>query len=151
MSDTAWGAQLAERVVTVTRGAVPALAPPVDVIVVDDDPDTVDRGVFPDALRGSGWDVRVVDGLTPTVRSPLVVALFGDVRAWKGRAGYAPETREAVAAICARARAAHREVLVVQFGPPRLAEEIPEAANIVTGWSGDRAMQGAVARWLRRQ
>jgi beta-glucosidase-like glycosyl hydrolase len=151
MSDTVWGAQLAERVVTVTRGAVPALAPPVDVIVVDDDPGTVDRGAFAEALRGGGWDVRMVDAPTPTVRSALVVALFGDVRAWKGRAGYAAETREAVATACAAARAAHREALVVQFGPPRLAEEIPGAENVVTGWSGDRAMQSAVARWLRRQ
>jgi beta-glucosidase-like glycosyl hydrolase len=150
MSDTTWGAQLAERVVTVSRGKVPTLAPPVDVIVVDDDPGTVDRRVFPDALRAGGWDVRLVETLTPTARSPVIVALFGDVRAWKGRAGYAPETREAVAALCARARTAHREVVVVQFGPPQLAAEIPDAPNVVTGWCGDRAMQAAVARWLRR-
>jgi beta-glucosidase len=151
MSDTAWGNQLAERVIGVARGAVPTLAPPVDVIVVDDDPGTVDRGAFPDALRGGGWDVRVVEAPTPTVRSPLIIALFGDVRAWKGRAGYAPATREAVSALCARAAAAHREVLVVQFSPPRLAAEIPEAPNLVTAWCGDRAMQCAAARWLRRQ
>jgi beta-glucosidase-like glycosyl hydrolase len=151
VSDTTWGAQLAERVVTVTRGKVPPLAPPVDVIVVDDDPGTADRGVFPDELRGGGWDVRVVEVPTPTVRSPLVVAVFGEVRAWKGRAGYAPETREAVAGVVARAKAAHRDVLVVQFGAPRLAEELPDAANIITAWSGDRAMQAAAARWLRRQ
>jgi beta-glucosidase-like glycosyl hydrolase len=151
MSDTAWGAQLAERVIGVARGKVPALAPPVDVIVVDDDPGTVDRGAFPDTLRGGGWDVRVVEAPTPTVRSPLVIALFGDARAWKGRAGYAPATREAVAALTARAAAAHREALVVQFSHPRLADEIPEAQHIVTAWCGDRAMQCAAARWLRRQ
>jgi hypothetical protein len=60
-------------------------------------------------------------------------------------------TREAVAALCLRAGAAHREVLVVQFAHPRLAAEIPDAPNIVSVWAGDRAMQGAAARWLRRQ
>lgn len=150
MSDTAWGAALAERVIKMARGHVPTLAPPVDVVVVDDDPDTVDRGVFPDALRGGGWDVRVVETPTPTARSPLIIALFGEVRAWKGRVGYAPATREAVAALSQQAAAAKREVLVVQFAHPRLAAEIPEAPNVVTAWCGDRAMQAAAARWLRR-
>ena len=150
MSDTAWGAQLAERVIRVARGQVPALAPPVDVIVVDDDPETVERGVFADTLRGGGWDVRVVEGPTPTTRSPLVLALFGEVRAWKGRVGYSAATREAVATLVQRAAAAHRDVLVVQFAHPRLADEIPDVPNVVSAWCGDAAMQSAAARWLRR-
>ena len=40
---------------------------------------------------------------------------------------------------------------VAALGPgahPRLAAQIPEAANVVSAWGGDRCMQDAAGRWL---
>ncbi len=151
LSDAAWGEQLAERVITVVRGRVPALAPPVDVMIVDDDPDTVDRDAFATTLGEGGWDVRVGDTLTPTARSPVVVALFGELRAWKGRVGYGAAARTAFDDGAQRIAAAGREAIVVQFTHPRVAAEIPAASTVVSAWGGERAMQVAAARWLRRR
>jgi hypothetical protein len=75
-----------------------------------------------------------------------VVLVFGDVRSWKGRAGYSAETRAAVA----RAVEAAPEATVIHFSHPRLAAELPEARNLVCAWGGEAAMQQAAARWLLR-
>ena len=73
-----------------------------------------------------------------------------------GDPGVAP--RDAFVAALARGGASARAVvgptadargpLVVQFGHPRFAAEIPEAANVVCAWGGDRVMQEAAARRL---
>jgi len=151
VSDTAWGAGLAERVITVVRGTVPTLAPPFDVMVVDDDAGAVDRAPFADTLGEGGWDVRCGDTLTPTARTPVIVALFGELRAWKGRVGYGEPARAALDDCCQRIAAAGREAVVVQFTHPRIAAEIPSVATVVSAWGGERAMQVAAARWLRRR
>ena len=141
LADAAWGLQLAERTVHVVRGHVPVLAPPVDVVVIDG------LGApFIDALVGADrWDVRVVERPGSDVMSPVVVALFGDSDA--GRA--------AVGAACRQAADAGRAAVVVQFAHPRvtaeLAEMTPLAAAVVSAWDGERSMQQAAAKWLRRQ
>lgn len=138
LADLAWGDQLAERVIHVVRGSVPRVEGPIDLVVVDDDRSekpTPSREIFAGALRGAG--VRLDDA------GARVVALFGDVRAGRGRVGYAPET-------LARIGAGKQPVLVVQFGPPRWATAIPDAPNVISAWGGDRTMQAAAARWLKR-
>ena len=55
-------------------------------------------------------------------RRSLVVALFGDIRSWKGRPGYSAAARAAVADAVASARHRARDVDVVQFSHPRLAD-----------------------------
>lgn len=157
LTDVAWGAQLCDRVIRVVRGTPRALAGRIDVLVVDDDVGgpypAPSREPFLSGLRAGGREVRVLDdAATPLgdARGPLVVALFGDVRAWKGRVGYGEPAKAAVRQAAEAARAAARDVTVVQFGHPRLAAELPEAETVVCAWGGEKCMQEAAARWLAR-
>ena len=151
-SDALLGAQLADRCVHLVRGSAFALGSPVDVVPVDDDapanPGAGPRGAFVAALKRASVDARQVDAPSADARGPVVIALFGEARPRKGRAGYSPETRARVAELCAAAARSARDPLVVQFGHPRFAAEIPEAANVVCAWGGDRVMQEAAARRL---
>lgn len=147
-TDVAWGAQLAERVVRMVRGARPTLASPMDVVVVDDDlggpSPAPSRAPFLDALQRAGFRAqRVVEPSNDPART-TVIALFGETQPWKGRAGYSDAARAAVERACAMAPTA----LLVQFGHPRLIRELPSARSIVTAWSGDAAMQVAGAKWM---
>ena len=149
-ADIAWGAQLADRVVHVVRGAAPRLASALDVLIIDDDLGgpfpAPSRDPFLDALRAGGHDVRRVEAPRSEAGRTLVVALFGEIRSWKGRAGYSDATRQAVERACAEVT----DALVMQFGHPRLAAEIPAARTVVSAWGGELAMQQAAARWLLR-
>jgi beta-glucosidase len=148
-ADVAWGAQLADRVVHVVRGT-PRVRSAVDVLVIDDDlggpfaPPS--REPLLDALREQRVSVRRVDAASGEAGRTLVIALFGEIRSWKGRAGYSEAAREAVARVCATAP----DALVLQFGHPRLASELPAECTIVSAWGGEAAMQAAAARWLAR-
>jgi beta-glucosidase-like glycosyl hydrolase len=144
LTDLAWGDQLAERVIHVVRGAVPRIGGPINVVVVDDDHASpgASREYFASSLRGAG--AKLDDG------GALVVALFGDLVAGRGRVGYAPETVANIAAACRDAAAKHRPTLVIQFGPPRWATALTDAPNVISAWGGDRTMQTAAARWLKR-
>ena len=92
--------------------------------------------------------MNVVHGPSGSSRGPLVVALFGDIRSWKGRPGYSAGSRERVAALCAAADAQGRDALVVQFSHPRLAAEVAGPPHLVCAWGGERVMQVAAARRL---
>jgi hypothetical protein len=118
------------------------LSGPLDLLVIDDDHATSRRDVFAASLRSAG--VTLASG------GALVIALFGDLHAGRGRVGYAPETLAATAAACNQAAAKGRPTLVVQFGPPRWASALTDTPNIVSAWGGDRTMQTAAARWLKR-
>ena len=151
-ADRARAAEIAMRAVFVVRGASPPLRGPVEVILVDDDiggpypPPS--REPFTDALRAGGIEARIVERPSGDVQSPVVIALFGDIRAWKNRAGYSAATREAVRRAVAGAAAHGRDAVVAQFSHPRLGAELPEAAHVVCAWGGERAMQEAMARRL---
>jgi beta-glucosidase len=149
-TDVQWGAQLADRVLTVVRGAPAPIDGPVDVLVVEDDAGgpypAPPRDAFFDALILGGADVRRVDALDSQSGRQAVIALFGDIRAWKGRPGYSADARGAVEFACSEVP----YVTVMQFSHPRLASEIPAARNVVSAWGGDAAMQQAAARWLLR-
>ena len=121
------------------RGAAPRLPAPLDLVVIDDDlggpyppgpSDYVARALAPE-LAG-----RYTEG-------SRVVLAFAEPRAWKGRSGFGPEARDALA------HTAPGADLVVLFGHPRLAAEIPSEAPILLAWHRQRLMQEAVARWLR--
>ncbi len=73
-----------------------------------------------------------------------LVAVFSDVRAWKGRARLAPESVATLERILQRDPAA----TVVLFGHPRLAEPLTDATNVLCAWCGDPLMQEAVAQRL---
>ena len=121
------------------RGDAPALAGPLDLVVVDDDL----GGPYPPSP--SDW---VAKALGPELASRYtggarVVLVFAEPRGWKGRAGFGASAREALASYAAEAD------LIVLFGHPRLVEEIPSDAPVLLAWHRQRLMQEAVARWLR--
>jgi beta-glucosidase-like glycosyl hydrolase len=154
LEDVLWARKVADTVVFAVRGVFASIGPVVDVILVDDDAEFVVRGEgdrfgpFIGTLRAVGLGPRVVDGPTEEGRGAVVLAVRGEPAAGRGRAGYTIATRRRIAQVVAQARAARRSVVAVLFGPPALAEEIPEAPNVICAWSGDRAMQEAAARRL---
>ena len=119
-----------------------------DIIIVDDDlggpypPPS--REPFIEGLKFGGADPRIVETPSGDGRRSTVIALFGDIRSWKGRPGYSAASRAAVE----RAVSAARDAIIVQFGHPRLAAEIPGRTAVISAWGGERVMQNAAARWL---
>jgi beta-glucosidase-like glycosyl hydrolase len=151
LTDAQWGALLADRVVHVVRGVPRRVTSPIEVIVVDDDVGgpypAASREPFLAALGAGGAEVRRAERPSKDGRVSTVVALFGDIRSWKGRPGYSEAARSAVR----RAIAAAPDAVVVQFSHPRLAEQIPDAATVVSAWGGETVMQQAAGRWLLRE
>jgi beta-glucosidase-like glycosyl hydrolase len=150
LTDVAWGAQLADRVLHQLRGTTARIRSVANLIVVDDDLGgpypAPSRDPFIRALGAAGTQVRRVDAPRAEDAASTVVLVFGDIRSWKGRAGYSDETRAAVARACEVAP----DVTVVQFSHPRLAAQLPDARNLVCAWGGEAVMQQAAARWLLR-
>ncbi|MBA3559047.1 MAG: hypothetical protein H0W30_10645 [Gemmatimonadaceae bacterium] len=147
-TDVAWGARVADRVIQVVRGTPRPVSSPLEIVVVDDDLGgpypAPSREPFFEALSTSGVKARRVEAMSNG--GTQVVALFGDIRSWKGRPGYSSESRETVERICS----ATPNTLVMQFSHPRLAQEIPAANTVVSAWGGESVMQHAAARWLAR-
>ena len=123
------------------RGGVPELQAPLDLVVVDDDlggpyppspSDWTQQALGPDLVARYGGGSRVL-------------LVFAEPRAWKGRSGFGAPARDALAAYAPEAE------LVVLFGHPRLAEEVPTDAPVLLAWHRQRLMQEAVARWIRRR
>lgn len=155
--ESGWSTQLAERVVHLLGGKMPDLPQPWHLVVVDDDI----GGPYPPpsreplvtGLRAGGVDIVMNDdsgGAEPAaMMGTTVVALFGDIRAWKGRPGYSSAAKEAVRG--ALGRAGSNERLIVQFSHPRLADELDADAPILCAWGGEAVMQRAAARVLLRE
>ena len=123
------------------RRPVPELTPPLDLVVVDDDiggpyppgpSDYVHRALGSELIGRYGGGSRVL-------------LVFAEPRAWKGRSGFGPPTKEALAHHAAGAD------LIVLFGHPRLAAELPSSAPVLLAWHRQKLMQEAVARWLRER
>lgn len=151
--DTApgWAAAVACSVVHVVQGDVPPLAGEVELAVIDDDlggpypPPS--REPFAARLRELGVGVR--EGVDSTRRGGggmRLIALFGDIRAWKGRPGYSPRALEEVGRAAAAGDAAR--TVLVQFGHPRLAALTRVPCPIISAWGGEATMQRAAADWL---
>jgi beta-glucosidase-like glycosyl hydrolase len=123
------------------RGTPPELTGPLDLVVVDDDA----GGPYP--AGPADW---IHQGLGPGLvgrydGGSRVVLVFSEPRAWKGRSGLGPASRDTLA------HAAPAAELIVLFGHPRLLPEIPSDAPVLLAWHRQRLMQAAVARWLRRR
>jgi beta-glucosidase-like glycosyl hydrolase len=123
------------------RRSEPELTGPLDLVVVDDDvggpyppgpSDYVHRALGSDLIGRYGGGSRVL-------------LVFAEPRAWKGRSGFGPATKEALAHHAAGAD------LIVLFGHPRLAAELPSDAPVLLAWHRQKLMQEAAARWLRRR
>jgi beta-glucosidase len=147
-ADVAWGSTLADRVIHVVRGTPPRVTSPMEVVIVDDDLGgpypAPSRDPFLQALLLSGADVKRVEKVGGDGRASVVVALFGDIRSWKGRPGYSPEARKAVDKVIDKVP----EAVVMQFSHPRLATELKKPQHVVSAWGGETVMQQAAARWL---
>lgn len=119
------------------RGDGLDLSGPLECIVVDDD----QGGPFPpnptDAVvHGIG---RMSDGDGSKAK---VALLFCEPRGWKERAGLSEASRAALAEVV------ESSALVVLFGHPRLAAQIPGDVPVLVAWHRQRLMQDAVVRWL---
>src|SRR5262245_28370081 len=149
-SEIDWAREVNRRVIHVVRGKRPTLSPRIELTIVDDDlggpypPPS--RDPLATALREAGFEI-LQEAARPTRGIPLVIALFGDVRAWKGRPGYSDRAKAAVQEAVAAARKSRRTSVVIQFSHPRLAAVL-DAPNIVCAWGGESTMQRAVAEWL---
>lgn len=121
------------------RGVPPAiLRGPIEVEVVDDD-------------LGGRWPAGPGDLVERALRAagtPLgpggdrIVLAFAEPRASKGRAGFSAENLRRLADLSGTAQ------LVVLFGHPRLAAEIPGEVPVLLAWHRQRLMQEAAARWI---
>lgn len=151
--ETGWAAQLAEQVVHMVQGRMPRLQRPWNLIIVDDDL----GGPYPPpprdplitTLQVAGIDLVVGDQPSIEEVGATVIALFGDIRAWKGRPGYSQKARDSVRR--AVESAASRERLIIQFSHPRLVSELQTDAPILCAWGGEGVMQKAAARVLIRE
>jgi beta-glucosidase-like glycosyl hydrolase len=153
MDDVLWARQVSDTVVHAVRGVFTNVGPVVDVLLVDDDArqsvGTAERcAPFLSTLRAMGHTPRLVETPTDEGRGAVCVIVFGAPETGRGRAGYTAQTRARVSESVAAARAARRSVVAVVFGPPMLADELPDVPNVICAWGGDRGMQEAAARRL---
>jgi hypothetical protein len=132
---------------------LPRLAEPWHLVIVDDDiggpypPPSRDPLIS--TLRAGGTDVVVDDEAAPDGVAATVIALFGDIRAWKGRPGFSAKAKEAVTRALASGKSS--ESLIVMFSHPRLAAELNADAPILCAWGGEAVMQRGAARVMLRQ
>jgi beta-glucosidase-like glycosyl hydrolase len=137
--DRAWARDVARRAVRWVR---PEPAGPLagggGLRVVDDDV----GGPYPAPSRAPLMEAlqRVGVGPWPAREGePRWLAIFSDPRGWKGRAGLSPDSHRIVAETAPDAD------LVLLFGHPRLAAEIPGDAPLLCAWGGEALMQEAAA------
>ncbi len=124
---------------SVARGNPPRLQQPLDLEVVDDDlggrwPPSSDAGTVAAALSSSG--IGLGRG------GSRILLVYCEARGFKGYAGLSQASRDLV-----RAHAPQSD-LVVLFGHPRLAEDVPGDVPVLLAWHRQDLMQRAVARWL---
>jgi beta-glucosidase-like glycosyl hydrolase len=139
--DRRWALETGVRALRVARGT-PALPEGgrVRLVQIEDDSGgpypPYPREAFPAALRAAG--VALADD------APLLVTLYSDIRAWKGRPGISAAARNRLRALTDAAP----DAVVVLFSHPRLAAEIPSARNLLVAWGGESLMQEAAVAWL---
>jgi hypothetical protein len=128
------------------RGEPPRLEGTLEVTVVDDDvggPYMVGpRDMLEKTLRAAGAKVAVASQPRATRHTQRLIALYSEPRSWKGRADHGPQSLRLLRQLAPRA------ALVVLFGHPRLAAQIPGTAPVLCAWHGQPVMQRAAARWL---
>jgi hypothetical protein len=123
----------------------------IELVIVDDDlggpypPPS--REPFVTTLGERGFDVISAEPQSAARRS-RVIALFGDIRSWKGRPGYSARSLELVRVALDAAERATVDSVIIQFSHPRLAAAIPGNRPVICAWGGEAAMQRAAARVL---
>jgi beta-glucosidase-like glycosyl hydrolase len=139
-----WADSVAARSLIVTRGA-PRVGAECVVAIIDDDlsgpfaPPA--REPFLDALRAAGVSVRTggADGVD-------VIALYSDIRAWKGAPGLRTDALSELDALLHL----NPDATIVLFSHPRLAQEL-KGRHILAAWGGEAIMQRAAAERLTRR
>ena len=141
-ADRAWADDVALRSCHVVRGT-PAIGRSIDLLTIDDDVGgpypAPSRDTFVTALRSAGVDVHEAQ------ETASVIAIYSDIRAWKGAPGL---SKTAALALDAALQGAP-DATIIFFGHARLARELP-GADILCAWGGEPIMQRAAARWLTR-
>ncbi|MEO8578831.1 MAG: glycoside hydrolase family 3 protein [Gemmatimonadales bacterium] len=149
--DTGWSMHIAEQVVHMLRGRMPDLPQPWHLVIVDDDLGgpypAPSRDPLISTLTAGGIDLDLNGDARPDAST--VIALFGDIRAWKGRPGYSASAKETVRKTLDQAKTGHQ--LIVQFSHPRLADELNVTAPILCAWGGEAVMQRATAHVMLRE
>lgn len=142
--DHAWAVEVGARSLALLRGERECPRS-FDLITIDDDVGgpfaPPSRAPFARALRELAMDPREVDEVDE--ERELVVAVYADIRAWKGRPGLS----DAAARRLTDAVERQPSAIVVLFGHSRLAREMP-GATVLAAWGGEAVMQEAAARWL---
>jgi hypothetical protein len=145
-----WAKKLADRTVHPIGGSIPKLRAPLRVITIDDDlggpypPPS--RASFPDALIAGGATVTTDESAPVSEAGTTVIALYSDIRAWKGRPGYSEKAKERVRDLVGANKG--KSVVVVLFSHPRLASSLGIDAPMLCAWGGEAVMQRAAARVL---
>lgn len=140
-----WAGKLAVRTIIVVRGSRSPVTS-LDLMIVDDDsggpyPPPA-RAELPARLRERGIDVHETGAATRSGR-PLFVAVFADIRAWKGRPGLSAAALRRIE----HAVAGCPGTTVLLFGHPRLASELT-LERVFCAWGGEPVMQRAMADWI---
>jgi len=142
--DPQWAVRVAERTIHVVRGDVD-VPRAFDLVTVDDDVGgpypPPSRGTFVAALREAGFDPHIVETIDGS--RAAVLAVYADIRAWKGRPGLSTRAETAIRQTIER----RPDALVLVFAHARLARLAP-GRNVVAAWGGEAVMQSAAALWL---
>lgn len=151
--DSGWAAKVAEEVVHTVGGKLARLPQPWNLVIVDDDVGgpypAPSREPFVSALRTGGIDLSTGDEIRTEDAGSTVIAVFADIRAWKGRPGFSTSAREAVRQAVSQAKT--KERLIVLFSHPRLAAQLNVDVPILCAWGGEAVMQRAAARVMLRE
>lgn len=138
--DRRWALETAVRTIQVERGE-PAL--PEGAVRIEEVEDDLGgpyppypRTAFPAALERAGRSIA--DDGAP------VIAIYCDIRAWKGRPGLSAASQARVRELATR----HPDATTILFSHPRVAVEIPHARNLLVAWGGEALMQEAAVAWL---
>lgn len=150
--ESGWSTHLAEEVVHTLRGKLSKLPQPWNLVIVDDDIGgpypAPSRDPFISTLRAGGIDLSLNGEARSQTAGSTVVALFGDIRAWKGRPGYSVAAKQALRETLDAAQGG--SAVVVLFSHPRLAGELNVEVPMLCAWGGESVMQRAAARVMLR-
>lgn len=141
--DRDWALDLGVRTVHVVRGAPMLSDGSIRLLTIDDDlggpHPAPPRDDFARTLIAAGYQVADVRA----GETPNLIAVYCDIRGWKGRAGLA-------SGLLDRLRSNINEhATIVLFGHPRLASSFA-GNHVMSAWGGEALMQQAAALWLHK-
>jgi hypothetical protein len=125
---------------------------PCSYVVVDDDLGgpypAPSRSTFLETLRAQGVEVAPLaeEAMAASLQGTRLIAVYADIRGWKGRPGLSAASRERLR----RALAGPGSSLVVLFSHPWNAKEVPPSIPVICAWGGEPLMQEAAARAVAR-